>query len=433
MQLISIVYRYEFLRHVVRRAYLIMTFGVPMIVLIGFGIYALIESNTSTEEDTSTDSELQQTLDDLGPVGYVDVANLLAEPRGELFEEKVFRYPDEAAAEDALRDKDITSFFVVSEDYMETGEADLVAENFDLTITDDRNLFEAFLLSNFITDNTSAQLFIRLQNPLNLRLHTIERGSNAVETVDEGEELDQFWVAYAFSMILFMSTIISSGYLMSSVIEERETRMIEIIISSVRPVPLLAGKILAMGSLGLLQISAWLLTIVIVVTQLLGDSIDLGELEISSYTLLITVVYFVLGFLLIGAAYAGIGAVSGSLREGSQLLTVVVLPAVSPLWFISVIVNDPNGTIATVMSLIPLTAPVTMVIRATITTVPATEVVASLVLLSFAVFLFIWAAGRLFRVGVLLSGAMPSPRQIIRYIFETPPSQQNHLSKTNNL
>lgn len=419
MYLIWTVFRYETIRQASRNAYLLLTFGLPVVALVGFGLYTVI-SGIDEEEDPTSDDDIQQIFEDYDPIGYIDTDSVLQEPRRPPFTQKVTRYADEASARQALEDGEIATYFVLADDYLESGSVDVVADTLDLTVPEQADLFEAFVLNSLIADEASAQLFVRLQNPLSLTQNTIERGTDAVEQVDEGDDAQQFWIAYVFVLALIGSTLISSGYLMSSVIEERETRMIEIIISSVRPGPLLAGKILAQGMLGLAQISVWLATFLFVVTQLSGDLIDTSGLSINASTLVITLIYFALGYLLFGAAYAGIGAVSGSLREGSQLLTVVILPAMAPLYFLAVIVEDPNGTLATVMSIIPITAPVAMVVRATLTEIPLLELAASIALLSLTVVVFIWLGGRLFRVGVLLTGSFPGVRELLRYLRETP-------------
>jgi ABC-2 type transport system permease protein len=419
MNLIWTVFRYEAIRQASRTAYLLLTFGLPIVALFGFGMYSIVTSADS--EDTSTDQDdIQEIFENYDPIGYVDPDGVLQEPTIPPFTEKVTRYPDEASARQALEDGDITVYFLLHGDYLETGNVDAIAAALDLNIPQQTDLFEAFALNSLIADEASARLFLRLQNPLTLTQNTIERGTDTVQVIDEGDDQQQFWVAYVFVLALIGSTLISSGYLMSSVIEERETRMIEIIISSVRPGPLLAGKILAQGALGLLQVGLWIATFLLIITQLSGDLVDPSTLTIDATTLVITLIYFILGYMLFGAAYAGIGAVSGSLREGSQLLTVVILPAMAPLYFLALLTEEPNGTLATVMSLVPITAPVTMVVRATLTDIPLPELALSIALLSATVVVFVWLGGRLFRVGVLLTGSFPGVRELLRYLREKP-------------
>ncbi|PJF38926.1 MAG: hypothetical protein CUN55_15855, partial [Phototrophicales bacterium] len=277
-----------------------------------------------------------------------------------------------------------------------------------------------FILASLIQDEATASVYIRLQFPSTIIRHTLEENGESL-TRNESDELRDFWLVYVFSIILFVSTMTSSSYLMQSVVEERETRMIEIILSSVRPLRLLSGKVIAMGSLGILQIVVWLGTAVFLGT-LAVDNLELfNNFEIRPYSLIISLIYFLGAFLMIGAGSAAIGAITGNLRDASQLLTVIVLPSVAPLWLLAVIAEDPNGTVARVLSLIPITAPLTIVMRATITDIPIIELILSFVSVVLGSLFFIWIASRLFRVGVLLSGSSIPVRQAIRYIFERNP------------
>lgn len=420
MKLFRTVLIYELIRQASRNAYKILTIGLPIAALVIFGLYFLISATVDDADQASEEESIEQLFEGYDPIGYIDPNSLLQEPTLPPFAELVTRYDNEAAARNALEENEIVTYFILNDDYIDTGSVDAIAESLNLRITEQVDLFEAFVLSSLITDQASAELFIRLQNPVSLSQNTIQRGAEGAERVDESDELQDFWVAYVFVLALIGSTLISSGYLMSSVIEERETRMIEILISSVRPGPLLAGKIVAQGILGLVQISTWIVTFLIIATHLAGDLLAIQDLSVEPYTLAITFIYFVLGYLLFGAAYAGIGAISGSLREGSQLLAVVILPAMAPVYVLAFLTEEPNGTLATVMSIVPITAPVTMVIRATLVTVPPLELAASILFLSATVAIFIWLSGRLFRVGVLLTGSFPGMRELLRYLTEKP-------------
>ncbi len=405
MHLLWIVFRYEFLRQGQRRAYLLMTFGLPVIGILFLTGYQLV--NTTAKENNNDNTVV--SFKSYRPVGYVGDA--LPPPQGPPFEGKVIHYSSESEAQTALARGTIDAYYLLADDYLASGDVEMVMEDFTLEVGEQANLFEAFVLS-FLLDSHN-ELYTRLQNPVNITTHRVTVDG---DTETRNEDTD-FWLVYVFSMALFFSTITASGYLMQSVIEERETRMIEIIISSIRPTQLLVGKILAMGLLGFLQIGLWLGTLTWILTQIAEDAIDLEQLEVSGSTVSISLLYFLGGYALLGAGFAAIGALSNNMREGPQLATFLTLPAITPIWFTSLIVRDPHGTTAVVFSMIPFTAPITMVMRATLDTVPPFELVLSLSLLFISIVAMMWVAGRLFRISSLLADTTPRLRDLPRLLF----------------
>ena len=128
--------------------------------------------------------------------------------------------------------------------------------------------------------------------------------------------------------------------------------------------------------------------------------------------------YFVLGFLLFGSLMAAIGALVNNSRESQNYVTFVTLPAVVPFFFISIFAEEPNSTLAVIFSLIPLTAPLSMSMRVSVTDVPLPQLAASLALLVVAVILAVWLAARLFRVNMLMTGNIPKLRDIPKLLLK---------------
>jgi ABC-2 type transport system permease protein len=186
----------------------------------------------------------------------------------------------------------------------------------------------------------------------------------------------------------------------------------------VKPFPLLLGKTLAMSFVGLLQLSLWLGTVYIIGNLAAARIIDLSNLSVEPDMLLVSLVYFLLGFGFVGGMYASIASLVNTTREGSQVAGFVVMPLVVPLFFVNVFVQDPNGTLARILSLIPITAPLAMVMRSAISNVPPAELALSILLMAALVMGSIWLAARLFRVNSLLRGTMPKFRDIPKLLFE---------------
>jgi ABC-2 type transport system permease protein len=273
------------------------------------------------------------------------------------------------------------------------------------------------MLFDRLEEEADPDLLARLRRPSIIVETNLQRDLPEGVTQDEDT---QFGTVYLFAILYLMSVFLTNGYLMQSVIEEKETRLIEILVSSVRPGQLLAGKILALGSLGLLQIVTWLAGIVLLLRFLVNlpalATTFLANMFIPGDLLPIFLIYFVLGYLFFAAAYGAVGAISNSMQEGPQYAVIFTLPAALPFYFFTLFVTATDGPIPTIMSLFPITAPLSMVMRVVVSTVPAWQIVLSIVLLILADLAMLWLAGRIFRVNTLLAGQLPRPRDIPRLI-----------------
>ena len=227
-------------------------------------------------------------------------------------------------------------------------------------------------------------------------------------------------MVYPFVIVLMFSLFMTSGYLLQGVIEEKETRVIEILLSSLQPAWLFGGKVLAFGALGLLQLLFWLAGILLVLQRLpAGGTLSaLAQYALPPGALPLMIVYFVLAYLMFAGAYGILGALSASMREGPQYAVIFTLPAVAPLWVSAALIEAPQGGLAVALSVFPLTAPLAMLQRALVTTVPAWQIALGLILMLLSIAALMWLAGRVFRVQTLLAGRMPRLRELPRLLRE---------------
>jgi len=291
------------------------------------------------------------------------------------------------------------------------------SDSFSLETASNDDVFKDYLFRSLLVNvgpDAYELLYLRLRDPGNVVEHRI---ADSGET-EQGNEDQNFILTYGFGLAMMLALFWGGGYLMQSVVQEKKSRIIEIILSSVRPEPLLAGKILAMGVVALIQVVAIVGTFVFLISQ--ADTIvdSLGKVEIAPERLAIMGVYFVLGFLLFGSLMAAIGALVNNSRESQNYVTFVTLPAVVPFFFISIFAEEPNSTLAVIFSLIPLTAPLSMSMRVSVTDVPLPQLAASLALLVVAVILAVWLAARLFRVNMLMTGNIPKLRDIPKLLLK---------------
>ena len=275
-----------------------------------------------------------------------------------------------------------------------------------------QQVLEALLRDALLADSglTTAQRN-RVIAPIQINAQTING-----ESVSDAAVLASFLVPFAFTLLFVMSIFITSGYLLQSVTEEKENRVVEIVLSSVPSMPLMAGKILGLGAAGLTQVAIWLLTGIICL-PLLADKLGaVQSIHLSPGLLLLAVVYFVLGYLAFGGIFAAIGALAPGNREAQQYSGFFGFFAVIPLILTSVILSDPTSPLVWFLALFPLTAPATMLQELALSSPPPAMVVLSLLSLTVFVVLSMIASARIFRATLLLYGVRPGLGQVLAAI-----------------
>lgn len=416
------VFNYELIRNITRKGYLFSTLGIPALAIIAFIGYPIFQSFQSPDEDTETTNPIAElALDSLEVAGYVDNSGVFAQP-ARRFDDVLVAYPDEAAARTALEAGDIDAFLVFPSDYLETGDAVLHIPNLSISLLGDgQSLAEQLAYSTFASGLDELTLR-RLSNPASYTDFDLSVNADDTEGATAASQDGQFFFVYVFAMVFFLGIFLTNTYLMQTVIEERENRMVEILISTVRPVQLLGGKILAMAVLGIVQLVLWVIIAATLFTFAGDMSAYTGILESLNIQLRpdllpLMIVYFVLMYLLYAAIFGTIGAVSGSSQEGSQYAGFLVIPVMIPFYFFPIIQTDPNGTISTIFTLIPVTSPITTMVRMVVTDVPFWQIALSVGLLAVLAVGAMWMAGRIFRVQTLLSGTKVKMTDIPRLIF----------------
>jgi ABC-2 type transport system permease protein len=228
----------------------------------------------------------------------------------------------------------------------------------------------------------------------------------------EGSIAFNFIVPYVAGLLLVSTIFVSSGYLLQSVGEEKESRVVEIVVSSVRPAELMAGKVAGLGVLGLLQMLVWAGSMAAFSGGAAAIWQMAGAAALPARVLVLGAVYYLLGYTVYAILMAGIGALGTNMQEGQKLAGIFSVFAAIPYMLSTVFLADPNATLVRVFSIFPLTAPTTMLMRLPLAEVPWTDIVASIVSLLLSVPAALWVGSRLFEVGVLAYGKRPTLREI---------------------
>jgi ABC-2 type transport system permease protein len=244
----------------------------------------------------------------------------------------------------------------------------------------------------------------------------VEIGARANEqrVQSQSQTMVKTMVPFFFMFMIYMGIIGIGQQMLSSVIEEKNSRIIETLLSAVSPFELMAGKILGLAAIGLTIVGLWsAVSYGSVLWQ--GISID-----VTGKLLFYFVVYYILGFLLFSSLLAAIGSVCNTLKETQELMMPVILILILPMitWF--KLVQSPDGVLARVLSLVPPVSPLVMPLRISAgSNVDIVEILASVALLAAAVLLTMWLAGKIFRTGILMYGKRPSLREISRWLRTT--------------
>lgn len=231
-------------------------------------------------------------------------------------------------------------------------------------------------------------------------------------------------VGLAVAMLLYVTIFIYGLNVLRGVLEEKQTRVAEVVISSVPSNTLLAGKVLGVGAVGFTQLLIWFGTSVVMYQLRAPLLAKLGANASMAFSIPsvswgtggMLLAFFVLGFFFYAGLFAAVGATINSEQEAQQAQTPIMLLLVSSIMFAQNVLMQPDGALATTMSILPFSAPIIMPLRMTVAPVPVMEIVLSLLSVAAGAAFTTWLAGRIYRVGLLMYGKRPSLRELWRWV-----------------
>ena len=402
--------RHEYTVNVWRPGFIFFTLLVPALGLIGLIVAGFFSGQASNFFQSQFGGPTQ-------PVGVVDQSGLFT-PISASFADSYVAFPDEGTARQALLDKRVSGYLVIPADYMATGHITSYSMGgfFD-SLSADSGPLRDFLVNGLLAGKLDPALETRVANPADVTPVTLDDKGQSKSGQSGASALAGFIIPYVLSIFLVISIFTSSSYLLRSVSEEKETRVIEIILSSVSATELLTGKVLGLGALGLTQVLVWLVSGALL-TGGIGALVAGVVVALNPLVFVLAGVYFLLGYLLFGTLMATAGALGTSLRESQQVAGIFSFGAAVPLWFNSLILANPNGVISRALSYFPLTSPTTMMLRLPLANVPPLDIAISLGVLVITIPIVLWAGAKIFRMGLLLTGKRPALRQIWRSLRE---------------
>lgn len=391
--------------------YRVMTLAVPIILIALLIALPLLRATFLKGESAKPAVEESAT-------GLVDLSGILTVEQVE--DAGIRRYTDRDAGTDALVGGEIADLFVVREDYLSTGRvawmytgSSSAIDFSDSTPSDSvETLLREALISGRLFDE-SRERFLSLPA---FESRVVQPDGTVEEGVGEASFLS---VSYIFAFTLVFSIMSGGGFLLESVSDEKQNRMVEIILTSVSPMGMMTGKVLGQGALALTQITLWLGSAGLIGPRIFAALPEFGELSIVPAQVAWLALFFIAGYFVVAVVMAGLGAAGASYRESSQMSIFVTIPVILPLMLFQFVIFDPNGLMARVLSFIPVTAPVTMALRLGENSPSVPELLASLIVTVLGGIMLLWISARVFRAGILMYGQRVTIGSMFRALRQT--------------
>ena len=395
-----LIFRHELFCTIRRTGFVVMTLIVPVLALLAIGIAKLASASGTPHAPAG---EI---------IGYVDATGSFGQftHQGTI---TLLRFNAAEEATRALVSGDIKEYFVIPPDYMTAMTIARFTTRKELVVpASTAAAVKSFLTSNLLAGNVPPATIRLVEAPL--IMVTTRLGANGTAATDQGG-IGTALIPLGFGVLLVLSLLFSSGYLLQGLAEEKENRLMEILVSRVSPRELLIGKVLGLGAAGLVQVTVWLGSMPLLLglaSSTVGGFLTMLRAPALFYVL--AFFYFVLGYLLFALLSAGVSAISSSAKEAGQLAALFTLFPVVPLWFMSLFLAFPQNPVWIILSIFPLTAPTMVIERLGITDIPAWQIAVSLGVLAMSVIGGLFFTARVFRTYLLMYGKRPGLGEIVR-------------------
>ncbi len=412
MKNILVVMRWEYLTRIRSKWFVISTVIIPLIIPASMFIPTLIMTGPDTE------AKVIAVVD-----GTLDLGNILERTLTERYKLKDgspkyqvvllqganFNSLKEQASE--LIDSDvISSYLVIPGNVMDSNEVRYYARNlgnFKDQEQINRAVNRVISRQRMIAANFDPEVISSLIREVDFKM--LEVGKEGEEK--EGSEIISYLTPIIFVMMLFFAIFMSSQILLRSVMEERTNRLVEILLSSITPRELMFGKIIGLGLLGLTQLTLYL------IVGYFASSYK-GIQIVTSVNVILFLIYFVLGYLLYASIFASIGTIFNSEHEAQQASSFLSIICIIPIMLSSYVIANPQSTTTTILSFIPVITPFFMILRIGVEMPPLWELFGTIGVLILFVWLTMLAAGKIFRVAVLIYGKRPTLPEIWQWVKE---------------
>ncbi|KYC45847.1 MAG: ABC-2 family transporter protein [Candidatus Methanofastidiosum methylothiophilum] len=384
----------EFMTSVKRKEFIILTFLLPLILVMSMVIPLFFMQTISHQKET---------------LGVVDESGIVLPILKERYTDYIIKeVPSPEEARQLLENNIISNYIVIPKDFLKVGKASYYSKvqlsSFSSANINLERILSDIVIESLLSDKgVSKETINKVKSPIEMERITVTKKGEEVETPFS------FVGNYLLPLFLFMSIMNAGGYLLNGIIEEKENKVVEVLLSTISPNELLSGKILGLGGLGILQVGIWISGIVIITSFL---KIPLVSFEKG----IIIMIFFILGYLFYSSIFAMIGSISTSTRDSQQISAVVSFLVFIPLLLFFGIVQNPNMAFIRLLGMVPPFIPTIMMMRVLLSEVPIIDIVLSMLILSLSLIVSAKIASKIFKVGILMHGKKPSLSEVLRWV-----------------
>lgn len=423
---VATIFSEETRRHIRSGGYILFTVLVPLLLIIAMFVVPLI---MGADSDETPPQETAPGLD-LNGIGFVDNSGLLAEMPEQ---EGLSRFDTYEKGLEAYKQGEIETLYIIGADYLQSGEVIQYSEFKTLFDTNqqDEEAFRWYVLYPQLKAQQDSQLdpglvaqrklleeqiaeqldqmdpalVARVAQPAVYSNFKVEEDGTISEVAPITQAVGELIIPAVFAMLLVFAVMTGVGNMVTSIAEEKENRLVELIITSASPFQIMIGKLLALGTIGLAQSVLWVIVATFTVPAMFDQIPDASEITIAPSLMVLILACYIGGYFMSTTIAILIGAVSSSAREASRMAPSFTMLGFVPLWFFSFLMQSPDGLFSRLLSYIPFTAPSGILVRiATGGDMSGLEIGASLAGMIVTGLLFLWIAGRIFRTTMLMQG-----------------------------
>ncbi|MGN6398119.1 MAG: ABC transporter permease [Mucilaginibacter sp.] len=413
MDKILLIIKREYITRVRKRSFIVMIFLLPLLILVMGVIIGLVANSSNKIEDQNT-------------VVVVDNSGVFA---GKFHNIPNLTFQNSTSSVSDLKAKakktDFLSALVIPADFTRKDAVQFYSKDKPSTIVTgeiEKQMNDIARANELIKHHIDTAVLSAIKSNISLK---------TIEITDLGEQQTSLGamigVGIACSILIYMSVFIYGAQVMRGVIEEKTSRIVEVVISSVKPFQLMMGKVIGVGLVGLTQFAAWIVLSYLATkitgsvqhgqpTGIMGALAALQTIPFGP-VLGVFIFYFLTGYLLYSALFAAVGSAVDSETETQQFMFPITLPLLfTYILSVSILFQAPNGSLAVWLSMIPLTAPVAMVLRMPFG-VPGWQLGISMTLMVLTFIFAIYVAARIYRVGILMYGKKASYKELVKWFF----------------
>lgn len=404
----------EYFERVKRKSFIISTLLMPLFMVLLMALPALVAVFSSPDEKS---------------IAVIDESGVIAKT---LQNDDELRFvQSDKSLNDLKKDDSFQAILFIGSDIVENPSNVMLysqeASSMQLELSIERQIkdaVESIRLKRYNIENLS-EILAEINADVEIQTFRIDSDEDS-----ETSSALSYGIGLMMSFMLYMFILLYGQMVMTSIIEEKNNRVLEIVVSSVKPTYLMLGKIVGIGLVAITQILIWVAIIMVFTTWGmpsliasiasdgdLGMMLLLARLGDCSYilTLCIYLLLFLIGgYLFYSSIYAAIGSAVDNIQDASQLQTVAILPIIVGMVLSPAVINDPMSSFATWVSIIPFTSPLTMMARIPFG-IPVWQILLSLVLLYATFILMVWFAAKIYRVGIFMYGKKPTVAELIRW------------------